>query len=57
MHPPEEDLYTYTEAARILKVCVNTVRKLVARGDLDGIRISERVVRVRLRKYLSRSSK
>jgi excisionase family DNA binding protein len=40
-------LYTISQAAEILQVHVNTVRNLIARGDLKAERIGKSIIRIR----------
>ena len=41
-------LVSLTEAAEILAVSVKTVRRYVAAGDLDAVRLGRRTIRVRV---------
>jgi excisionase family DNA binding protein len=41
-----ERWYTIKEAADLLKVSHDTVSRLVERGDLPALRVSERIVRI-----------
>lgn len=41
------ELVTLCEAAKILAVSVKTVRRYIAAGDLDAVRLGRRTIRVR----------
>ena len=42
-----DELLTYGEVADLLKVTVKTVQRMVARGDLEAIKVGPRLVRIR----------
>ena len=48
MAPSPRRLVSLTEAAEILAVSVKTVRRYVAAGDLDAVRLGRRTIRVRV---------
>ena len=48
MAPSPRRLVSLTEAAEILAVSVKTVRRYIAAGDLDAIRLGRRTIRVRV---------
>jgi excisionase family DNA binding protein len=41
------ELLLVSEAASRLRVCPKTILHMIARGDLDGIRLGRRTIRVR----------
>lgn len=48
MAPKPRQLVTLCEAAGILAVSVKTVRRYIAAGDLDAVRLGRRTIRVRV---------
>jgi putative molybdopterin biosynthesis protein len=52
----EEQVYTVEEIAKILKVSVETVRRLIARGSIEARRVGSqyRITKQALDKYLGR---
>lgn len=48
MAPKPRQLVTLCEAAEILAVSVKTVRRYIAAGDLDAVRLGRRTIRVRV---------
>lgn len=44
---PTRRLIPLTEAAEILAVSVKTVRRYVAAGDLDAVRLGRRTIRIK----------
>jgi excisionase family DNA binding protein len=48
MAPKARQLVTLCEAAEILAVSVKTVRRYIAVGDLDAVRLGRRTIRVRV---------
>lgn len=48
MVPTHRQLVTLCEAAEILAVSVKTVRRYIAAGDLDAVRLGRRTIRVRV---------
>lgn len=44
---PIRRLVSLTEAAEILAVSVKTVRRYVAAGDLDAVRLGRRTIRIK----------
>lgn len=44
--PFESELLTISQAAKILSVHPNTIRNLIARGELKAQRIGSRLVRI-----------
>jgi putative molybdopterin biosynthesis protein len=53
----QEEVYTIEEVAKILKVSEETVRRLIASGDLDARRVGRqyRITRESINKFLGRS--
>jgi excisionase family DNA binding protein len=45
--PTQSRLLTVTEAADELNVTERFIRKLIAEGDLDAVRVGARIVRIR----------
>lgn len=41
-------LVSLTEAAEILAVSTKTVRRYIAAGDLDAVRLGRRIIRIRV---------
>lgn len=52
----QEEVYTIEEVAKILKVSEETVRRLIASGELDARRVGRqyRITRAALDKFLGR---
>lgn len=48
MAPKPPQLVTLCEAAEILAVSVKTVRRYIAAGDLEAVRLGRRTIRVRV---------
>ncbi|HEY3530014.1 MAG TPA: helix-turn-helix domain-containing protein [Nocardioides sp.] len=48
MAPKPRQLVTLREAAEILAVSVKTVRRYIASGDLEAVRLGRRTIRVRV---------
>lgn len=48
MAPKPRQLVTLSEAAEILALSVKTVRRYIAAGDLDAVRLGRRTIRVRV---------
>lgn len=48
MAPSPRQLVSLTEAAEILAVSVKSVRRYIAAGDLDAVRLGRRTIRVRV---------
>lgn len=46
--PASRQLVSLVDAAEILAVSVKTVRRYVAAGDLDAVRLGRRTIRVRV---------
>ncbi len=46
--PAVRRLVSLTEAAEILAVSVKTVRRYIAAGELDAVRLGRRTIRVRV---------
>lgn len=53
----QEEVYTIEEVAKILKVSVETVRRLITNGELDARRVGRqyRITRAALDKVLGKS--
>jgi excisionase family DNA binding protein len=47
MSPKPRQLVTLCEAAEILAVSVKTVRRYIAAGDLDAVRLGRRTIRIK----------
>lgn len=43
-----KNMLTVTEVADHLNVSVNTVRRMIQRGDLPAVRLAPQVIRIRL---------
>jgi excisionase family DNA binding protein len=52
----KEEVYTIEETANILKVSTETIRKLIARGELEARRVGRqyRITREAIDKFLGR---
>lgn len=52
----QEEVYTIEEAAKILKVSTETIRKLIASGELEARRVGRqyRITREAIDKFLGR---
>jgi excisionase family DNA binding protein len=50
----QDYLYTLTEAAEMLKVSVDTIRRMIKRGELDAVKVGGqlRIKAASLQKYL-----